>query len=121
MTLTVLASDSNFIVALTFPRLLGAFKPQGAFGWYAGWNVIGTIAVWLFMPETKALTLEELDQVFSVPTKKHAAYHIRQLPYNFRRYILRQNVGPKEELYHWITPEEANPKSTYVEKGAQRA
>ena len=87
----------------------------------AGWNIIGTILVWLFMPETKALTLEELDQVFSVPTKKHAAYHIRQLPYNFRRYILRQDVGPKEELYHWITPEEANPKSTYVEKGAQRA
>ena len=26
----------NFIVALTFPRLLGAFKPQGAFSWYAG-------------------------------------------------------------------------------------
>lgn len=22
----------NFVVALTFPRLLGAFKPQGAFG-----------------------------------------------------------------------------------------
>ncbi|GAA5833127.1 hypothetical protein JCM3766R1_001406 [Sporobolomyces carnicolor] len=111
----------NFILALTFPRLLGAFRPQGAFSWYAGWNIIGTILVWLFMPETKALTLEELDQVFSVPTKKHAAYHIRQLPYNFRRYILRQDVGPKEELYHWITPEEANSKSTYVEKGAQRA
>ncbi|GAA5926328.1 sugar porter family MFS transporter [Sporobolomyces koalae] len=111
----------NFIVALTFPRLLGAFKPQGAFGWYAAWNVIGTVLVWLFMPETKALTLEELDQVFSVPTKKHAAYHIRQLPYNFRRYILRQNVGPKEELYHWITPEEAQPHSQYVERGEKHA
>lgn len=91
----------NFIVALTFPRLLNAFTPQGAFGWYAGWNAIGTVLVWLFMPETKALTLEELDQVFSVPTKKHAMYHVGQLPYNFRRYILRQDVGPKQELYHW--------------------
>lgn len=111
----------NFIVALTFPRLLGAFKPQGAFGWYAGWNVIGTILVWLFMPETKALTLEELDQVFSVPTKKHAGYHIRQLPYNFRRYILRQNVGPKEELYHWITPEEMGANGQYIERGEKQA
>jgi len=111
----------NFIVALTFPRLLGAFKPQGAFGWYAGWNVIGTILVWLFMPETKALTLEELDQVFSVPTKKHAAYHIRQLPYNFRRYILRQNVGPKEELYHWITPEEMGTDGKYAYAGEKSA
>ena len=53
---------SNFVVAITFPRLLGAFKPQGAFGWYAGWNIIGFVAILLFVPETKALSLEELDQ-----------------------------------------------------------
>ncbi|GAA5926394.1 sugar porter family MFS transporter [Sporobolomyces koalae] len=111
----------NFILALTFPRLLGAFRPQGAFSWYAGWNVIGTVLVWLFMPETKALTLEELDQVFSVPTKKHASYHIRQLPYNFKRYILRQNVGPKEELYHWVAPESEQPRAQYIERGEKRA
>lgn len=52
----------NFIVALTFPRLLYAFKPQGAFGWYAGWNMIGWFLILLFVPETKALSLEELDQ-----------------------------------------------------------
>ena len=27
----------NFIVGLTFPALLVAFKPQGAFGWYSAW------------------------------------------------------------------------------------
>jgi hypothetical protein len=53
---------SNFVVAITFPRLLGAFKPQGAFGWYAGWNIVGFFAILLFVPETKALSLEELDQ-----------------------------------------------------------
>ena len=53
---------SNFIIAITFPRLLGAFKPQGAFGWYAGWNIIGFFLVLLYVPETKALSLEELDQ-----------------------------------------------------------
>jgi Sugar (and other) transporter len=53
---------SNFVVAITFPRLLGAFKPQGAFGWYAAWNIVGFFAILLFVPETKALSLEELDQ-----------------------------------------------------------
>ena len=52
---------SNFVVALTFPALVGAFTPQGAFGWYAAWNVIGFVLALLLVPETKALTLEELD------------------------------------------------------------
>ncbi|GAA5957462.1 hypothetical protein JCM8115_001328 [Rhodotorula mucilaginosa] len=91
----------NFIVALTFPRLLTAFKPQGAFGWYAAWNAIGTVLVLLFVPETKGLSLEELDQVFSVPTRKHATYHLKGVPYNFRKYILRQKLPRREPLYHW--------------------
>ncbi|SCV74687.1 BQ2448_7716 [Microbotryum intermedium] len=91
----------NFIVALTFPRLLGAFKPQGAFGWYAAWNIIGWCLILCFVPETKALSLEELDQVFSVPTKKHAAFQLRATSYFIRKHILRQQVGPQERLYHW--------------------
>ena|SRR6266850_2762349 len=51
-----------FVVAITFPHLLGAFRPQGAFGWYAGWNIVGFFAILLFVPETKALSLEDLDQ-----------------------------------------------------------
>ncbi|GAA5939641.1 hypothetical protein JCM3775_002075 [Rhodotorula graminis] len=91
----------NFIVALTFPRLLSAFTRQGAFGWYAGWNVVGTFLVLFFVPETKGLSLEELDQVFSVPTKIHAAYHLKGLGYNFRKYILRQRLPPRKPLYSW--------------------
>ncbi|CEQ41259.1 SPOSA6832_02955, partial [Sporobolomyces salmonicolor] len=98
---TALTWGFNFIVALTFPRLLTAFTPQGAFGWYAGWNVMGAILVLLFVPETKGLTLEELDQVFSVPTGRHAWYHLRGAGVNFRKYILRQNVAPQPPLYSW--------------------
>jgi Sugar (and other) transporter len=75
-----------------------AFQPQGAFSWYACWNIIGFFAVLFFVPETKERTLEELDQVFSVRTRDHAAYGARQVPYFFKRYILRQNVEP-EKLY----------------------
>ncbi len=62
---------SNFVVAITFPRLLGAFKPQGAFGWYAAWNVVGFILILLFVPETKALSLEELDQGACITSTLH--------------------------------------------------
>lgn len=54
--------------------------------------------VLLFLPETKNKTLEELDQVFSVPTHVHAAYGLRQIPYFIKRYLLRQHVEP-ERLY----------------------
>lgn len=50
------------------------------------------------MPETKGKTLEELDQVFNVPTHVHAAYGLRQIPYFFKRYVFRQHAEP-EILY----------------------
>ncbi|KAL4252611.1 major facilitator superfamily protein [Abortiporus biennis] len=67
----------NFVVAITFPRLLGAFRPQGAF----------------------ALSLEELDQVFSVPTHIHASYQLKALPRNIKKYIFRMKVDPLPPLY----------------------
>jgi hypothetical protein len=33
----------NFVLSLTWPSMLRAFKPQGSFGWYAAWNMIGFI------------------------------------------------------------------------------
>lgn len=88
----------NFVLAITWPRMLAAFKPQGAFSWYAAWNIVGFVLVLLFLPETKGKTLEELDQVFSVPTHVHAAYGMRQIPYFFQRYVFRRHVEP-ERLY----------------------
>ena len=52
------------------------------------------ILVLLFLPETKALTLEELDQVFSVPTWKHSSYQLKKVGWSVRRYILRQDIEP---------------------------
>lgn len=47
----------NFILSFTWPHLVQAFKPQGAFGWYAAWCVIGWFLVLLFVPETKCKAL----------------------------------------------------------------
>ncbi|KAK3176159.1 hypothetical protein OEA41_007482 [Lepraria neglecta] len=84
----------NFILSFTWPSLLTAFKPQGAFAWYATWCLILWFLVLLFLPETKALTLEELDQVFSVPTWKHSSYQLKKVGWVFRRYVLRQKLEP---------------------------
>ena len=84
----------NFILSFTWPSLLTAFKPQGAFAWYATWCLVLWVLVLLFLPETKALTLEELDQVFSVPTWKHSRYQLQKVGWVVRRYILRKDLEP---------------------------
>ncbi|OQE28655.1 hypothetical protein PENSTE_c003G10139 [Penicillium steckii] len=88
----------NFVLGVSWPSLRNAFTAQGGFAWYAGWCIVGWWLVLLFMPETKNKTLEELDQVFSVPTRFHARYGLRQIPYFFKRYLLRKDVRP-EILY----------------------
>ena len=43
----------NFIISFTWPALLQAFTPQGAFSWYAGWNLFATVYTYFLLPETK--------------------------------------------------------------------
>jgi hypothetical protein len=83
----------NFILAVTWPSMLEAFKPQGGFGWYAGWNIVGFFLVLFFVPETKEKTLEELDGVFDVPLRRQAAFGAKQFVYFWRRYVFRQDVA----------------------------
>ncbi|KAL1634051.1 hypothetical protein SLS58_010845 [Diplodia intermedia] len=98
-------ATNNFwasILSITFPRLLGAVKPQGAFGFYAALNIVALVLIFLFLPETKQRTLEELDYVFAVPTRTHARYQLFEvLPWWTRRYVLRRGGLPAPELYHF--------------------
>lgn len=96
---TVVLWFFNSVLAITWFRMEEVFKPQGAFGWYAAWCAILWVLTFFFLPETKALTLEELDIVFSVPTKKHASYQFRQIPYYIKRNFLFQRGAKKEQLY----------------------
>ncbi|KAF1990695.1 putative MFS myo-inositol transporter [Aulographum hederae CBS 113979] len=89
----------NFILALTWPALVDAFTSTGAFCWYAGWNMVLFVIAYFCLPETKALTLEELDQVFSVPTTKHAKFYASMIPWYWGKYIMRKNMGPRRMLY----------------------
>lgn len=98
----------NFVVAITFPLLLNSFGNIGAFCWYAGWCVALWVLILLFVPETKGVTLEELDEVFSVPTRVHARYGLRQLPFAFRRYVLRDKSVQPEQIYSFDIEEAKN-------------
>lgn len=91
----------NFILSLTWPSLLKAFKPQGAFSYYAAWNIVGFLLVFFLVPETKGLTLEELDNVFSIKTSRFIGYQMKNLPVNFRRHVLfqKKSVPPPTPLY----------------------
>lgn len=64
------------VLGLTFPRILSAFTEVGAFGFYAALNVTALVMIFFWVPETKQRTLEELDYIFAVPTRKFGAYQL---------------------------------------------
>src|SRR5512140_2125998 len=85
----------NFVLAVTWPSLLAAFKPQGAFGWYAAWNAVGFFMVLFLVPETKEKTLEELDAVFDVPLRSTVAFGAKQAGWFWKRVVLRRKGAVK--------------------------
>ncbi|KAL8818247.1 MAG: hypothetical protein Q9191_007983 [Dirinaria sp. TL-2023a] len=90
------------VLSITFPRLLRAFHPVGAFCFYAGLNLTALVMIFFWVPETKQRTLEELDYVFAVPTRKHMSYQLtKALPYFFKRHVLRQKNARLEPLYRF--------------------
>ncbi|OAQ65250.1 sugar porter (SP) family MFS transporter [Pochonia chlamydosporia 170] len=87
-------------LSLTFPSLLDKITPTGAFGFYAGLNVLAFLVIFLIVPETKKRTLEELDYIFSVPTRRHISYQLGTwLPWWFKRYVLFNRKAQLEPLY----------------------
>ncbi|PPQ81841.1 hypothetical protein CVT25_013470 [Psilocybe cyanescens] len=89
------------VLSVTFPRLLSTFGSVGAFGFYAGLNVVALVMIFFLVPETKQRTLEELDYVFAVPVGRHASYQATEfLPYWIRRYIFLRKTTLKP-LYNF--------------------
>ena len=87
-------------VSITFPRMLTVFTPQGAFGFYAAMNALAFCMILLWLPETKQRTLEELDYVFAVSTRKHMKYQIGTVvPWWINRYIFQKKGRPSPTLY----------------------
>ncbi|GJN92908.1 hypothetical protein Rhopal_005949-T1 [Rhodotorula paludigena] len=95
----------NFINALVFPLQIRKWGSAGAFYWFGAWNFVLWFLVLMFCPETKAFTLEELDEVFSMSTLRQARYGLASPAYWFRKYILRQKVH-RVALHHYHPSEE---------------
>ncbi|KAJ7064199.1 hypothetical protein C8F01DRAFT_1055024 [Mycena amicta] len=89
------------ILALNFPSMLVKMGTTGAFCFFGATNVVALVTIFLWLPETKQRTLEELDYIFAVPTRTHAKYQCTVwLPWFVRRYILWQKDATLEPLYH---------------------
>ncbi|KAA6406412.1 MAG: MFS SP galactose:H+ symporter [Lasallia pustulata] len=114
-------ATNNFwasVLSISFPRILIAFKPQGAFGFYAGLNIVALILIFLFLPETKQRTLEELDYVFAVSTRRHAKFQLtKSLPYWFKRWVLMRKNTPIPYLYHFETQQAGDSETDYFKGG----
>ncbi|KAB8288178.1 hypothetical protein EYC80_010184 [Monilinia laxa] len=90
------------VLSISFPKILEVFSPTGAFGFYAGLNVLAFIMIFFFVPETKQRTLEELDYIFAIPTRTFINYQVtKAFPYFVQRYIFMRKNAVLEPLYHF--------------------
>ncbi|WRT63103.1 uncharacterized protein IL334_000006 [Kwoniella shivajii] len=84
------------VLSITFPRMRSVMTSPGAFGFYAGLNLIAWFMIFAFVRETKQLTLEEIDQVFSVSTSEFFWHELKvSTPWFLKRYLLFQKHLPK--------------------------
>ncbi|KAJ3938230.1 uncharacterized protein N0V96_011919 [Colletotrichum fioriniae] len=88
------------ILGMTFPFILDRLHVVGAFGLYAGFNVVAFFMILFWVPETKQRTLEELDWVFALPTARFAHYQVtKAIPYFFKRWVFFDRNAKLEPLY----------------------
>lgn len=77
---------------------------------------MGFVLIFLWVPETKQRTLEELDYVFAVPSTLFIKYQFtKALPWWFKRWVLFNKNATLEPLYHFDSPA-AGPGRSSVEK-----
>ncbi|KAH7355819.1 sugar transporter-like protein [Pyrenochaeta sp. MPI-SDFR-AT-0127] len=87
------------VLSITFPRMLSAMTPTGAFAFYAGLNLVALGLIFLFVPETKQRTLEELDYIFAIPSRRFISHQCGTvLPWWIKTWILRKKIGPCPSL-----------------------
>lgn len=117
---TVVLWGFNFILSVTWPSMVRAMKPQGAFGFYAFWNAAGFFMVYFCVPETKQYTLEELDEVFDVPLRTRIKYNFQEIWPNVQYHILRRTkvkrrtpLGPPSVKFN---DQEEKPEQEHVER-----
>lgn len=86
-------------LSLTFPLLLSGLGSQGSFVLYAALNVVAFVIVFLFVPETRLKSLDELDDVFAISTRAFIKYQVTNyVPWWVRHYVLRRDKAELASL-----------------------
>jgi len=132
------------VLALVVPQLtrkLAGFPVDDAdlktgqsrlLGIFTGLNILSLILIFFLVPETAGATLgsdgmqglnyislEELNYIFNVPTRKHISYQVRvmvpwawdMLVWKYRRFVLGKDEERPEDayqLYTWVQVEQVN-------------
>lgn len=96
---------SSFIVTYNFTGMQNAFTRTGlSLGFYGGIAVIGWFYQIFFMYETKNKTLEEIDQLFMMPTRQLVKQNAKSswevttdlMHFRFRKVFIENNQRLKE-------------------------
>lgn len=93
------------VLVMVFPFVMFSAGATAALSIFAGLNLVAFVLVYLFVPETRMRTLEELQYTFDLPTRWHVAYrmgyirkHVRE---NWWRYLTKKEVEPPIPFYEW--------------------
>lgn len=89
-TATSLTWCLNFVVSFTWPEMVETMGLTGAFILYGIMNIVGWLYSWFVLPETKNISLEEMDKIFSTQNRVQINYHWKLLQNRFRRCMGRQ-------------------------------
>lgn len=102
------------LLTLFVPIITVNIGHGGLLGIFAGLNVVAFVLVFFLVRETSGATLgagsltfmslEELNYVFGVSSKKHAIYQMKEvLPWIWRYYVKRDKNCPDSppQLYSW--------------------
>lgn len=110
------------VLTMFLPLMLTAMGTTGVFCFYAGTNIVALVMIFLWVPETKQRTLEELDYIFAVPTRTHMRYQItKALPWWINRWVLMKKDAVLEPLYHFDHSSDESRIDAMHEADKQRA
>jgi len=120
------------LLALFVPALTNSVGHPGLLGIFAALNVVAFVLVFFFVRETAgaavgghdfgtmvSVSLEELNYIFGVSTRKHAIYQWRTvLPWVWRYYIVRDKTcqDQPDKLYTWATARDQQQELQEVPK-----
>ncbi|KAF1978786.1 MFS general substrate transporter [Bimuria novae-zelandiae CBS 107.79] len=93
------------ILVLVFPMLMHQIGTTGSLAIFAGLNLVAFVLVYLFVPETRRRTLEELQFTFDLRTRWHVEYRVTYIRHHFTKYwwqyLTRKDVPPPLPFYRW--------------------